>query len=53
MFVILYMKFLITAADISAAEETRAAFDSRWQRMLRRHGANAEFVYIFVFSLML
>ncbi|KAL3990385.1 HECT-domain (ubiquitin-transferase) family protein [Acanthocheilonema viteae] len=32
----------LTAEDMSAAEETRAAFDSRWQRMLRRHGANAE-----------
>ncbi|KAK6113483.1 E3 ubiquitin ligase EDD family protein [Brugia pahangi] len=32
----------LTAIDMSAAEETRTAFDSRWQRMLRRHGANAE-----------
>ncbi|CAG9532205.1 unnamed protein product [Cercopithifilaria johnstoni] len=32
----------LTVADMSAAEETRTAFDSRWQRMLRRHGANAE-----------
>uniref|UniRef100_A0A8R1XPM3 UBR-type domain-containing protein n=1 Tax=Onchocerca volvulus TaxID=6282 RepID=A0A8R1XPM3_ONCVO len=32
----------LAAADMSAAEETRAAFDNRWQRMLRRHGANAE-----------
>lgn len=35
---------MITASDMTAAEETRTAFDSRWQRMLRRHGANAEFV---------
>ncbi|MCP9265011.1 E3 ubiquitin-protein ligase UBR5 [Dirofilaria immitis] len=32
----------LSASDMSAAEETRTAFDSRWQRMLRRHGANAE-----------
>lgn len=39
------MSCKIADADMSAAEEARATFDSRWQRMLRRRGPSAEFVF--------